>query len=171
VQNLMQHLLQRMRVPTHVLCPRLQQRPPHLRTWKREHLRPRSLFPLSLCPCFRLIQCLLLQCTCAWTCLNSCGCGCGLSVDYIDYCKIVCICHSLYKQLIIIYFRLSVLCTKNNSGAILSGTCLQISVAKVTQLLPGRYWRRGGCRVALRVSAAVAACWRSSMVPPVPKLL
>ena len=134
VQNLMRHLLQRMRVPTCVLCPCPRQCPPHLRTWKRECLHPCSLFPLSPCPCFQLIQCLLLQCARAWMCLNSCGCGCGLSVDYIDYCKIVCICHSLYKQLIIKYFRLSALCTKNNSGAILSGTCLQISVAKVTQL-------------------------------------
>src|SRR6266853_3629762 len=123
-----------MCVPTRVPCPRLRQRPPRLRTWKRKRLRPRSLFPLSPRPCFQLIQCLLLQCAHAWTRLNSCGCGCGLSVDYIDYCKIVCICHSLYKQLIIKYFRLSALCTKNNSGAILSGTCLQISVAKVTQL-------------------------------------
>jgi len=49
-------------------------------------------------------------------------------------CSIFCICHSLYKQLIIKYFRLSALSTKNNSGAILSGTCLQISVAEVTQL-------------------------------------
>ena|SRR5712671_5917510 len=134
MQNLMRHLPQRMCVPTHVPCPHPRQCPPHLHTWKCKHLHPHSLFSLSLCPCFRLIQCLLLQCAYAWMRLNSCGCGCGRSVNYIDYCKIVCICHSLYKQLIIKYFRLSALCMKNNSSAILSDTCLQILVVKVTQL-------------------------------------
>jgi hypothetical protein len=93
VQNLMRHLPQRMCMPVHVLCPRLQQRPPHpcpqkclrlhpqqrppcLRTLKRKRLRPRSLlFPLSLRLCFRLMQSLLLQRARAWTRLINCGCG------------------------------------------------------------------------------------------------
>src|SRR6266851_1770968 len=66
--------------------------------------------------------------------LNSCGYS--LLVDYIDILEyVVFVIHFINN--FIKYSRLSVLSMKNNSSAILSGTCLQISTAEVTQLSLG----------------------------------
>ncbi len=63
--------------------------------------------------------------------LNSCDCS--LLVDYIDILEyVVFVIHFINN--FIKYSQLSVLSMKNNSSAILSGTCLQISTTKVMQL-------------------------------------
>jgi len=63
--------------------------------------------------------------------LNSCGYS--LLVDYIDILEyVVFVIHFINN--FIKYSQLSVLSMKNNSSAILSGTCLQISTTKVMQL-------------------------------------
>ncbi len=63
--------------------------------------------------------------------LNSCGYS--LLVDYIDILEyVVFVIHFINN--FIKYFQLSALSMKNNSSAILLGTCLQILTAEATQL-------------------------------------